>query len=325
MSVVSIKNSFLSDILNFWDGDKSAASMMNLVADLFPIHRTLINSGYKKSLEMIAELLPIEIEKYASGMKAWDWTIPNAWDVKEAWIADSHGNKLVDFAENNLHLSQYSAGFDGILSHDDLMEHLYWREDLHDAIPFNFLYFNDSGKWQFNIAFSSLKKFLDEKYHVHIDVEEYPDFLRIGSLYLPGKTDKEVIVSTYLCHPSMANDNLSGIVASIELFKILQQYEKRYYSYRLLILPETIGSITWMANHEEELDRIVAGLVISNCGDSGPVTYKQTYSGINEIDLIAGHVLSQSKLETEVKSYTLQVRTNVSTTAQTCGYQSVAW
>jgi aminopeptidase-like protein len=265
-------------------------SMFSLAKKLFPIHRTLVNRGFSNSLEIVKQDLDIEILEYPSGSEFWDWEVPNAWNVNEAFIADIHGNKLVDFTENNLHLSAYSQAFSGKISKDELLKHLNFIKDYPAAIPYNYLYYNQD-RWEFNIAYNTLKYFNDDYFEVHIDVENEPGLLKIGSYYLPGQSEKEILISTYMCHPSMANDNISGVVVAAELFKLLAVQEKLRYSYRLLILPETIGAITWLANHEAIIPDIIGGYVVCTCGDSGNVTYKESYFGNSLLDRIASHVL----------------------------------
>jgi len=271
------------------NAEESQRAMMALAEELFPIHRTLVNRGYARSLEIIQRDLPVEVLEYSSGTQVYDWVIPNAWDVNEAYIEDTKGNRLVDFASNNLHLSAYSTAYDGIVDRDELLEHLKWIEQQPDAIPYNYLYYNRG--WQFNIAYKDLARFTDDRYHVHIDVDERPGTLKIGSCYLPGRCATEILFSTYLCHPSLANDNLSGVIVAVELFKRLSQLQDRRYSYRLLIVPETIGAITWLAHHERAFGRILGAYVVYDCGNSGAMHYKKSFVGNALIDRVALHVL----------------------------------
>jgi aminopeptidase-like protein len=264
-------------------------NMMDLARDLFPLHRTLVSKGYADSLDIIRRRLDLQVQEYPSGQAVWDWEIPQAWDVKQAYIEDSRGNRLVDFADNNLHLSAYSIPFDEEVSKDELLRHLSWLEDRPTAIPYNYLYYRRD--WQFNIAYDRLKRFTDDRYRVHIDVDCRPGTLKIGDCYLPGESKREWVFSTYLCHPSLANDNLSGVVAAVELFKWLARLENRRYSYRLLIVPETVGAITYLANHEDTISGILGAYVVYDCGDSGPIHYKRSYTDNALVDRVAEHVL----------------------------------
>ncbi len=271
------------------DGQTAIREMMDLAHELFPIHRTLVNDGFARSLDLIRRHLNLEVLEYPSGQEVWDWQIPPAWDVNEAYVEDLKGNRLVDFADNNLHLSAYSIPFDGEVSREELFQHLSWIEDRPTAIPYNYLYYRRD--WQFNVAYDRLGRFTDSRYHVRIDVDLRPGTLKIGCCHLPGESDREVVFSTYLCHPSLANDNLSGVVTAVELFKWLAAIEGRRYSYRLLIVPETIGAITYLAHHEESIRRILGAYVVYDCGDRGPIHYKRSYFGDALVDRVAEHVL----------------------------------
>ena len=260
----------------------------SLLEKLFPVHRTLVNDGYDKSLQIIKEELELEIECYKSGQKVWDWIIPNSWDVNDAYIEDKSGNRLVDFKNSNLHLSAYSEAFSGIISHEELMKHVNYLPEQPDAIPFNYLYYEQG--WSFNISHDSLKNFKEKEYKVHIDVDEKPGELKIAQCYLPGQIEDEVLFSVYLCHPSLANDNLSGVVIGVELFKYLSKLVNRKYSYRLLIMPETIGPITYLSNHMDTIEKIIGGFVLYCCGDKGNITYKKSYAGNSYVDRVAIYV-----------------------------------
>lgn len=269
--------------------DKSKTEIWDLANTLYPIYRTLVNKGYERSLNILAQQLPLTIHAYASGTEVWDWTIPNAWDVKEAYVEDSKGRRLIDFSENTLHLSAYSQPFSGWVSREELLSHLRSLEDQPDAIPYNFVYYRQT--WEFNIRHSLREKLVDDQYYVKIDVDERPGNLLVGEYYLPGEKKDEIWLSTYLCHPSLANDNLSGVVTAVEIFKELSRQQKRRYSYRLLIVPETIGAIAYLSHHEIELQNVIGGYTVYDCGDSGPLCYKSSYHGNSLIDHAARHIL----------------------------------
>ena len=273
----------------------------SLIKKLFPIHRTLINDGFDSSLDIINKELELIIKSYKSGEKVWDWIIPDAWNVNEAYIEDKDGNKLVDYNNSNLHLSAYSEPFSGKITHAELLAHLNYLTDLPDAIPYNFLYYEKD--WSFNIKYNSLADFKDEEYKIHIDVDKKPGKLKIAECFLPGESKEEIVFSTYLCHPSMANDNLSGVVSGVQLFKYISQMKDRKYSYRLLIMPETIGPITYLSNNEDRIKKIIGGLVLYCCGDRGPITYKKSYNGNSYIDKISKNVCENYKKDYNVIDY----------------------
>lgn len=267
------------------DGD----AIWSLMCRLFPIHRTLVNSGLRKSLEIIAEELPLTILEVESGRRVWDWVVPDAWEVRQAYIADTSGRRLVDFAHNNLHLAAYSAAFQGRVSREVLLNHLVWIDEHPDAIPFGYQYYRSV--WQFCIAKNDLVMFTDDEYDVCVDVERKPGRMCLGELYLPGTTDREFVISTYLCHPQLANDSLSGVVTGVQVFQALARASHRRHGFRLLIVPETVGCIAYLATHEELIPRMAGGYALTCCGDRGPLTYKKSYSGDALVDRAALNVL----------------------------------
>ncbi|MBL4889179.1 MAG: DUF4910 domain-containing protein [Candidatus Lindowbacteria bacterium] len=275
--------------------DANGFAIWDLMEHLFPIHRTLVSDGYRNSLEIIKKHLDIDVLEHDTGEEHYDWVIPDAWDVNEAYIEDSKGVRIIDFSNSNLHLAAYSVPFQGKISKDELFEHLYWLEDQPDAIPYDYLYYRE--KWQFCISKNDLKKFTDSEYYVHIDVNKRPGKLLIGEKLIKGKSDKEFIISSYMCHPSVANDALSGVVTGIEVFKKLEELAKKEelnYSYRFLIVPETIGMITWLSTHEDLFDKIQGGYVLTTCGDGGNPSYKKSYPGDALIDRAAIHALDHN-------------------------------
>lgn len=268
-------------------------NMWNMAETLFPIHRTIVNKGFRDSLEIIKEHLDITILEYESGKEVWDWIIPDAWDVKDAYIKNESGDIIVDFRNNNLHLAAYSMPFRDRISKEELLEHIWTLPEQPDAIPYRTLYYT-ANDWKFCLAHKDLCKFEDgEFYEVCIDVDMKPGKLCIGEYYLPGESEKEIILTSYLCHPSLANDNLSGVVLAVETMNILKTLKNRRYSYSLLIVPEAIGTTTYLATHEEQIEDIAGGYVFTCCGDSGKITYKKSYKGDTFVDDAAAFVITQ--------------------------------
>ncbi len=256
--------------------------MWSLAIKLEGIYRTLVSPGFEKSLKCINDYLPLKIKKYPSGQKVFDWTIPESWTVREGYIDDMKGNRLIDFKNEPLFVGPYSIPFSEVINSEDLMKHLYSLPHLPEAIPICPSYY--AKDWKLGVPHSLKQSLKDEQYYVHIDSEFKPGCLCIGEVFLPGISDKEIIVSTYMCHPVMANDNISGVVVAVELFKILSDMTDRYYSYRLIIIPETIGSITFLYHHREELQRIIGGYAITCCGDRGDITFKKSWTGDSLLD-----------------------------------------
>lgn len=263
------------------------------MTDLYPIHRTLINSGFRQSMELIAKQIPIQVTKVRSGTRVWDWVVPDNWEVNEAYVENTQGERLVDFRNNCLHLAAYSIPFRGTVTRKELLEHLVWSETQPDAIPFSYLYYKPN--WKFCITKKDLTLFNDDQYRIVVDVDRRPGEMWLGECFLPGQTDREIVLSTYLCHPCLANDSLSGVVCGVEVFKALSKFKDRRYSYRLLIVPETIGAIAYLATHESWIGRIEGGYLLTCCGDRGAMTYKKSYFGDRLIDRAAIHALKHCR------------------------------
>ncbi|MBN2121153.1 MAG: DUF4910 domain-containing protein [Candidatus Omnitrophica bacterium] len=256
--------------------------MWRLAQDLVPIYRTLVSPGFEQSLELINEYLPLTVKKYPSGQKVFDWTIPDSWTVKEAYIEDMKGNRLIDFKDEPLFVGPYSRPVSAIVERKELLEHLYSLPHLPKAIPLCPSYYTKD--WKLGVPHSFKEGLQDDYYRVHINSDFKPSSLCIGEVYLPGASQREIIFSTYLCHPFMANDNISGVVVSVELFKILSAMKKRFYSYRLIIIPETIGSVTFLYHHQKEMKNVLGGYAITCCGDRNEITFKKSWAGDSFVD-----------------------------------------
>lgn len=267
----------------------NATSMWNLMNQLFPIHRTLVGPGFQESLSIIQRILPIQVHKFPSGMQCLGWTIPKAFVIKAGFVEASNGTHPIDFIDCNYHVWNYSQPFDGILDREELIKHIATRPYLPDAIPLKVTYYRS--KWGLSASQKQVDALPPGKYRVHIDTLLYDDFLRIGDYCLPGEISSEILITSYLCHPRGANDNQSGVVLAIELFKLLAQLPKRRYTYRLLIWPEGIGAITYLANFRDRLARTLGGYVVTCVGDSGPLHYKKSYFGNSVFDRAALHAL----------------------------------
>lgn len=240
---------------------------------------------------MLQEEIPLEIFEVPSGKQVFDWTVPKEWNIREAWVKDAAGNKVIDFAEHNLHILNYSTPVHQKMDLEALKKHLYSLPDQPDLIPYRTSYYRE--QWGFCMRHEDLQKLGEGEYEVFIDSSLEAGSLTYGELYIPGESSDEVIFSAHICHPSLANDNLAGIAVVTELAKGLLTSSNRY-SYRFLFIPGTIGSITWLAENEERIPYIKHGLVASLLGDPGNFTYKRSRRGDAEIDQIAEYVLEQS-------------------------------
>lgn len=267
--------------------------MMTLAEELFPICRSITGTGVRQTLEILRRFIPLEVNEVPSGAAVLDWTVPREWNIRGAYIASDDGRRVVDFAANNLHIVQYSRPIDMVIPLAELRPHLHTLPDQPDWIPYRTSYYTDS--WGFCLTHRQLLSLTDGLYHVVIDSDLAPGQLSYGELFIPGEIGDTVLLSCHICHPSLANDNLSGIAVATMLARYLKTLRLRY-SYRFLFIPGTIGSLTWLARNEEKAERIVHGLVLSCLGDAGGMTYKQSRRGNAPIDRIVAHVLAHDQV-----------------------------
>lgn len=274
--------------------------MLTLIEELFPICRSITGDGVRETLRVLQEHVMLEMNEVPSGTKVLDWTVPPEWNIRAAYIARLDGARVVDFANNNLHIVQYSTPVDEVMTLSDLRGHLHTLPDQPEWIPYRTSYYREN--WGFCLQHRDLLKLSDERYRVVIDADLAPGHLTYGELFIPGSTDETVLFSCHICHPSLANDNLSGIAVAAMLARHMAALTPRY-SYRFLFIPGTIGSLTWLARNEDLARKTTHGLVLSCLGDAGPVTYKQSRRGNAAIDRIAAHVLRQSSAHHSIRPF----------------------
>jgi aminopeptidase-like protein len=262
--------------------------MHALVTELYPICRSITGAGIRRTLERVQELIPIELHHVPSGTTVFDWTVPLEWNIRDAWVADERGERLIDFRRHSLHVVNYSVPVRARLSLAELRPHLHSLPHQPDWIPYRTSYYTET--WGFCLTHRQLESLPEGKYEVCIDSTLAPGRLTWGELFLPGESPDEVLLSCHSCHPSLANDNLAGIAVAVQLARRLAQRPRRL-SYRFLFIPGTIGSITWLAQHPEHVRRIRHGLVLSCLGDAGHLTYKRSRRGSALVDRAAAHVL----------------------------------
>ena len=265
--------------------------MYRLIRELYPFCRSITGNGVRETLRAIGSYIPLRVEEMPTGTKVLDWTIPKEWNIKDAYIKTLTGEKVVDFADSNLHVMGYSLPVSKRISLDELRKHLYTVPEHPTWIPFRTSYFKED--WGFCLTHNQLVGLTDSEYEVCIDSSLEPGFLTFGESYLPGEKSDEVVFSCHICHPSLCNDNLSGIALLTILAKYLSQVPLSY-SYRFLFIPSTIGSIAWLSQNERQLWKIKHGLVIAGVGDPGKLTYKKTRRGDAEIDKAVLHLLKNS-------------------------------
>lgn len=269
----------------------AGVEMYRLILELFPICRSITGNGVRQTFRQLQQHVPLQVHEVPTGTKVLDWTVPREWNVEDAYVRNSAGEKVVDFQRSNLHLLNYSTPIRQTMPLSDLKPHLFSLPDHPDRIPYRTSYYKDN--WGFCLSHNDLEQLKDGQYEVVIDSTLADGHLTYGEYFLPGKSSDEVLIYTHVCHPSMANDNLSGISLSVMLAKAMTPLSRRY-SYRFLFCPGTIGSITWLARNEQRAANIKHGLVLTGVGDSGPVTYKKSRRGNTEIDRAMTHALKHS-------------------------------
>lgn len=271
--------------------DDAGARMYALVEELYPICRSITGDGVRDTLARIERQLPAPLVRteVASGTAVLDWTVPSEWNIRDAWIADASGARVVDFRASNLHVVNYSVPVRARMSLAELRPHLHALPDHPDWIPYRTSYYAET--WGFCLRQRQLDALPDGDYDVCIDATLAPGHLSYGELILPGDSPDEVLLSTHVCHPSLCNDNLSAIAVSAALARELAARPRRRWTYRFVFAPGTIGAIVWLAQHPGVVARLRAGMTLVCLGSAHPFTYKRTLPGDAEIDRAAAVVL----------------------------------
>lgn len=269
---------------------KLAERALALATEIYPIARSITGDGVRATLRSIGNRIPLELSEVPTGTPVFDWEVPAEWNVREAYIADDAGRRLVDFRRHALHLVGYSIPVRARMTLAELRPHLHTLPQTPEWIPYRTSYYREA--WGFCLAESELAKWPDGEYEVVIDAELKPGHLTYAECLVPGATDREVLVYTHTCHPALANDNASGMaVATVLAEEALKS--RPYLTYRFIFGPGTIGSITWLARNESRLPAVRAGLTIGLLGDDGSLTYKRSRRCNAEIDLIAAQVVRE--------------------------------
>lgn len=282
------------------DVDAEGRALHAAIAELFPICRSITGDGVRETLAAVGKRLPLEVSEVPTGTPVLDWEIPREWEVRGARITGPDGRVVADFADSNLHLVGYSAPVRTRVPLVELREHLVTLPDRPDAVPYRTSYWNET--WGFCVSQRVADSLVPGDYDVVVDTTLAPGHLTYGEVVLEGETDDEVLLSTHVCHPSMANDNLSGITVLTRLGELLAA-DRRRYTYRLLFVPGTIGSISWLAHNREVVGRIRHGVVLTGLGDPGPLTWKRSRRGDTVVDRAAAVVLGELEPESRVVAF----------------------
>jgi len=274
------------------EGEGGAGQRMHeLVRRLYPLCRSITGDGVRDTLGIIGERVPLRVSEVPTGTPVLDWTVPREWNIRDAYIADAGGRRVVDFRESNLHVVGYSVPVDATMTLDELRPHLHTLPEQPDLIPYRTSYYAPT--WGFCLRERTLRALPAGPYRVRIDSTLADGHLTYGEHVVAGKVPDEVIVSCHVCHPSLANDNLAAIAVAVELARRLAGAQP-WYTYRFLFAPGTIGAITWLARNAERIHRVRHGLVLACAGDGGALTYKRSRRGDAEIDRVVRHVLERS-------------------------------
>jgi aminopeptidase-like protein len=275
--------------------------LYSLVTELYPICRSITGDGVRETLRRIRQRLPLDIHEVPSGTQVFDWTVPREWNIRDAWIKNLNGDRVVDFQRSNLHVVSYSVPVRKRVPLGELREHLHTLPEHPGWIPYKTSYYSET--WGFCLSTEQSQALTDDEYEVCIDSSLEAGHLTYGEFYLAGDSQDEVLLSCHVCHPSLCNDNLSGVSVAVFLAQWLSALVARRYSYRFLFIPGTIGSITWLSRNQHRLGAIRHGLVLTGLGGPGDVVYKRSRRGTSAIDRAAAHVLRHSGEGSEVRAF----------------------
>lgn len=260
----------------------SGRALHDLCTRLFPICRSITGDGVRETLRILGEHLPIELHEVPTGTPAFDWKVPKEWNIRSAWVEAPDGSRIIDFARSNLHVMSYSTPVDAVLPLDELQKHLHSLPDFPERVPYRTSYYDE--RWGFCLSHAQRERLAPGDYRVRIDSTLGSGSLTYGEFFIPGKSSDELLVSTHVCHPSLANDNLSGMAVAVGLAQSLAAGPKPRFGIRFIFIPGTIGAITWLAVNQEKISNIKAGVVLSGVGDRGPLTYKKSRKGDGLLD-----------------------------------------
>jgi aminopeptidase-like protein len=280
---------------------EAGGSMYELVERLYPICRSITGDGVRQTLNILSETIPLTQYEVPTGTRVFDWTIPKEWNIRDAYVSDNAGRRVIDFQGSNLHVVSYSVPVRTRMSLAELRPHLHLHPENPEWIPYRTSYYTET--WGFCLSQKQLDGLTDAEYEVVIDSSLESGSLTYGEFVVPGAVADEVLFYSHTCHPSLCNDNLSGLAVATFLAHQLTQIRPKY-TYRFVFGPGTIGSITWLSRNESRLNRIVSGLVLGLLGDPGGFTYKRSHGGRAPIDRVVEHVLQHGEGEPRIEDFT---------------------
>lgn len=284
--------------------EATGGELHGLIRQLFPICRSMTGDGVRETLARLQEFIPLEIHEVPTGTKVFDWVVPAEWNIRDAYVSDGSGNRIIDFKASNLHLVNGSMPVRGRFTWDELKPKLHTIPSMPDAIPYRTCFHKED--WGFCLSqntYDAMEQRDNETYEVVIDSTLEDGSLTYGEFTLPGETDQEILLYSHICHPSLANDNLSGISIATLMARQLLRQSRRRYTYRFVFAPATIGAITWLARNQSQLHKIRHGLVLSLLGDGGPITYKKSRISNADINVAAALFLEKSGFEYSIREF----------------------
>lgn len=258
------------------------AKMFDLIEELWYLKRDILSDDYDRAVARLAEEVPMTIHEVPSGTEVWTWTVPEKWTCRAAYLETLDGQRLIDYAEHPLHVASYSLPFDGELSREELLPHLHVHPHLPDAIPFVFKYYQRD--WGLCASQTLIDSLNDERYRVHIDTVFEPGALKIGEVLVPGEREECFVLAAHLDHPAMVNDDLTGVVVGLDVARRLLAGPKPRFSYRLLIFPETLGSIAYLSQHEQLIPQMLGGLFLEMLGNDAPHALQNSFQPESQAD-----------------------------------------
>lgn len=276
------------------------SEMMQLIDATWFMRRDIVSSGYDEALRYISKLIPLKIHKIPSGTKCWTWVVPEKWKIHKGFIDDINGKRILDVKEHPLHIVSYSLPVDKIVTRAELFRHIHTNPRRPHAIPFEFKYYERD--WGFCVQHSRLKKFNQKKYRVFIDSEFTKGSLKVGDCTIKGEVDDTIVLVAHLCHPAMVNDDLAGVAVLIDIAKQLRA-RKNHYTYKILLVPETIGSIAYLSQNEQIIPKLKCGLFFEMLGSNGSHALQLSRQGNTRLDRIARHVMSKRFKKSRVGAF----------------------
>jgi aminopeptidase-like protein len=279
--------------------------MIKIIEDLWFLRRDIVSDGFDDALKYISKIIPLKIHKIPTGKKCWTWTVPEKWSVEDAYVETMNGKKIIDLKDHPLHVMSYSLSVNKIVSKEELLKHIHSSPARPKAIPFEFKYYERD--WGFCIQNEKIKQIKEPKYKVFIDSKFEKGALKVGDYTIRGKSEKTIVLVAHLCHPCQVNDDLAGVAVLVDLARELAK-KNNYYTYKFLLVPETIGSVAYLSQNEGIISKLKFGIFLEMLGNSNGLSLQLSYQGNTKIDRIAKEVMKKRNPKVEIKGFREIVR-----------------